>query len=282
MPRRRYPSDDRPYFRVLDAILDDEKLNALALEDQAIFFRLLATLNRQRSRDGWGFLNRFAACALAKRERWAYAVPAFDRLAAGGLLRVEYRDGGVAYLSPKWPIIQGFTPAELRPNSVQTPPLRVEEIRVEKTKSEKPARVARGQVKSDPPEALKTEEQEALEGWCKDRWPALVQRLPDLVSACFTFHRSKGNRHADWYATAQTWVRNEAEGRFGKTAVNGTALVSPKPNGPSDDELWALKRRGLLLQPTREYWREWVAAGKPEESLWWIPASHRAEMAGRY
>jgi hypothetical protein len=130
--RRHYPSDDRPYFRVLDAILDDEKLNALALEDQALYFRLLATLNRQRSKDGWGFLNRFSACALAKRERWAYAVPAYDRLAAGGLLRVEYRDGGVAYLSANWPIIQGFTPAELRHNSVQTPPLRVEEIRGEK------------------------------------------------------------------------------------------------------------------------------------------------------
>ncbi|HUT86593.1 MAG TPA: hypothetical protein VMX15_00715, partial [Candidatus Heimdallarchaeota archaeon] len=121
MPRPKYPSDHRRWFRVAEDILDDPKLNALSLADQALYMKLLAVLNRQKSRDGWGHLDTFAACALARRERWAYALPAFDRLAAHGLLRVRYRDGGLSYLVPKWPEHQGFAPVELRRDSVQTP-----------------------------------------------------------------------------------------------------------------------------------------------------------------
>lgn len=121
MARERYPSDHRRWFRVAEDVLDDPRLNAVSLEDQALYFRLLATLNRQKSRDGWGHLDTFAACALARRERWAYALPAFDRLAAGGLVTLRYRDGGVSYLIAKWPEHQGFTPSELRRNSGATP-----------------------------------------------------------------------------------------------------------------------------------------------------------------
>lgn len=121
MARKQYPSDHRRWLRLYEDVLDDPKLNALALEDQALYFRLLATLNRQKSRDGWGHLDTFVACALARRERWAYALPAFDRLAAGGLVTLRYRDGGVSYLVSKWPELQGFTPAELRRDSGGTP-----------------------------------------------------------------------------------------------------------------------------------------------------------------
>lgn len=136
MSRRRYPSDHRPYFRVLESILDDDKLNKLSLSDQGLFFRLLAVLNRQGSVDGKAFIDQFTACALARRERWVHARSAFDRLVVGGLLTARYRDGGVEYLSRKWPEIQGFTPAELRRDSGETPSLRGEERRVEEKREE--------------------------------------------------------------------------------------------------------------------------------------------------
>jgi len=131
------------------------------------------------------------------------------------------------------------------------------------TYADQPARSARGRVKTDAPEALEPEEQRALEGWCRERWPSLVPRCRDLVAACFTHHRAKGNRHADWYATAQTWIRNEAEGRFGKPAAPATPVVRPK--GPdygaaerarreaeADATLRDWYARGVIAEPTRE------------------------------
>jgi len=119
--RKQYPSDKRRWFRVMEDILDDPKLGRLDLADLGLYVKLLAVLNRQKSRDGKATLDRFAACAVARRERFAYARPAFDRLAAGGLLRVSYGDGTITYHVLKWSELQGFTPLELRQESVQTP-----------------------------------------------------------------------------------------------------------------------------------------------------------------
>ena len=52
MTRRRYPSDHRPYFRVLDDILDDPALAKASEAEFSTFFRILAMLNRTQSRDG--------------------------------------------------------------------------------------------------------------------------------------------------------------------------------------------------------------------------------------
>ena len=46
-----------------------------------------------------------------------------------------------------------------------------------------------------------------------------------------------------------------------------------KPRGsilPDSDELARLSRLNWLPMPTLDYWREWVAAGKPERPRWWI------------
>lgn len=81
-----------------------------------------------------------------------------------------------------------------------------------------PARSARQRQKVPPPADLEPQEHEALEGWCRGTLsrPDLVPRLRQLVAACLIYHRGEGNTKADWYATAQTWVRNEAEERFGR------------------------------------------------------------------
>lgn len=82
-----------------------------------------------------------------------------------------------------------------------------------------PARSARGhRQKSPPPADLEPSEHEALATWCRGTLsrPDLVPRLRQLVAACLDFHRAKGNTQADWPATARTWIRNEAEERFGR------------------------------------------------------------------
>lgn len=130
-PRRRYPSDHRAYFRVMESILDDERLNSLDLADQMLFMRLLATLNRQESRDGAGFLPWRAAAALALRYRPAYVKQAFSRLHATGLVTFSYRDAGVSYTVAKWAKIQGFAPTDLRLDSDAAPLPRGKERRPE-------------------------------------------------------------------------------------------------------------------------------------------------------
>lgn len=136
MARKQYPSDHRRWLRLYEDVLDDPKLNALTLEDQALYFRLLATLNRQKSRDGHGTLDRFAVCAIAKSERWPYSLRGFLDLQAGGLVRVRCGCGeplvrlrcdectgcgAIVFTVPKWPELQGFAPAELRRDSGRTP-----------------------------------------------------------------------------------------------------------------------------------------------------------------
>jgi hypothetical protein len=81
------------------------------------------------------------------------------------------------------------------------------------------------------PEALGEEDLERLALWCEAKHRALLPRLPDLVDACLTFHRGKGNVAADWYATCQTWIRNEAEQRFGPPRGSPASSGRPEPGG---------------------------------------------------
>jgi len=278
------------WFRVEDSIRGqgwDNDVLAMAV-------RIMALLNTQWARNGItdpdeacritlgpGVLADCAGCQSVARAR-----SVLRRLEVGSRLTWNASGTDTSIYWPKYAEVQELrTPrlpeslpraARESPSPLPLPQTLPQTQTEDKTKT--PARVARGPVKTDAPEALSQKDQEALEAWCKERWPSITGRLLDLVSACFTFHRSKGNRHANWYATAQTWVRNEAEGRFGKQAVNGTAVVTPKAKHPDHEELRALSRRKLLLMPTLEYWREWVSAGKPEERFWWVEPDGRAEL----
>jgi len=158
----------------MEDVLDDPKLNALELADQMLFIRLLAVLNRQKSRDGIGHLDFFAATALARRHRWAYARSPFDHLAATGLVTITYRDGGIEYLIPKWAEIQGFTPTELRRDSGETPaptptPKTTPTPTPTPTNTKKVAARAAPRGGSRPtlaPESLPDEDRKKLRDWC--------------------------------------------------------------------------------------------------------------------
>ena len=280
-PRRRYPSDHRSYIRLLESFLDDPKVCALSLEDQGLFVRLLLTLNRQESRDGKGTLGRFAACALAQRERWAYAKPAYDRLAAGGLLRVRYEGDTVEYESVKWAEIQGFTPVELRPNSDQTPSPRGEEKRGEEKRVNNPARSAHATV--DEPEVLDGKESEpdpeklvnilgSEPGEREAKLAWLRRELPLIALKASEDHPSDAKRRM---AGIRSRVLSHYRQHHKAATQSPLAIPINGSRMPDSDELGRLSRERLLLMPTLEYWREWKAAGKPDVAFWWVPEPDR-------
>lgn len=86
-----------------------------------------------------------------------------------------------------------------------------------------------------------------LRAWCEAKHRSLLPRLPDLVDACLTFHRGKGNVAADWYATCQTWVRNEAEQRFGSARGSSAASGRPEPGGRAYRPFVPERREGVAV-----------------------------------
>lgn len=223
MARRKYPSDHRPYFRVLESILDDDRLCALPMATQMLFVRILATLNRQGSKDGRGFLSYRSASALADKPRWSYSRVAYEQLHSCGLVALSQLEAGVSLTVAKWAEIQGFAPATLRRDSDETPALRGEENRGEEEPpsplSPKPRRKRVKAAKTEPPEDLS-----------EGDWRSLVARLwksnPHLVAkdenppaphcslgwvrsqtvACLDHWRGKGELRANWSASCSSWV----------------------------------------------------------------------------
>lgn len=222
MPRPSYPSDHRRWFRVCEDILDDTRLAALGLADQMLYIRLLATLNRQKSRDGIGRLSLRAATALADRERWAYAEPAYSRLVAGGLVALSHLGGGIEYRVDKWPEHQGFTTSILRRDSDTTPPPTPTHTPKKKNPSLSPLSGETKQKprtgKSEAPDDLSAEQKVALLAWVRAKHPSEEARIREHVDAALDYHRARGNRMTSWELACRTWIRNAV--RFDRT-TNG-------------------------------------------------------------
>lgn len=120
--RPAYPSDHRRWFRVLEDILDSPKLDDdLPADVFRFFIRLLAMLNRAKSRDGEITLSRRALNLCAGREQHRHALAIARRGADAGLYSLAV-DGDRALIRvPNWPKHQGFTPEELRSGYVEGP-----------------------------------------------------------------------------------------------------------------------------------------------------------------
>ena len=147
-----------------------------------------------------------------------------------------------------------------------------------------PARSARVS-KTPPPNDLPDEEKKALEAWTREKLSRydLVPRLPSLVDACLTHFRAKGEARASWYATCQTWVRNEAEGRFAPRGNHPQSAGRSPPSAGSLAErrerakhLYAVKT--LLPDDTLEALAEWEAKGSPQVRGWWLPEAERVRI----
>lgn len=120
MARQKYPSDHRRWFRVAEDILDDPRLNGEEWVWGA-YFRILAMLNRTKSRDGTLRVSPRTLGVMMGRSRGDIAAKRLASLAHLGLIAAARYADFWLILVGKWPEHQGFTPTELRPGSVQTP-----------------------------------------------------------------------------------------------------------------------------------------------------------------
>ncbi len=126
MPRRKFPSDHRPWFRVLDDILDDDNLGDVSEAAFATYIRLHATLNRTDSKGGVVALGTRGILRLTRCQRRDYAIARLRELERTGLLSVTAdehppgRRGSEGRLRTvisvrNWAKTQGFAPPKLRP-----------------------------------------------------------------------------------------------------------------------------------------------------------------------
>jgi hypothetical protein len=118
--RKQYPSDHRRWFRVMEDILDDPKFNG---DEWALgaYIRLLAMLNRTKSRDGQIRLSNSQLSVVLGRSRGDLRRKRLARGAHLGLWTAARYADYTLILVHKWPKHQGFTPAELRRDSGETP-----------------------------------------------------------------------------------------------------------------------------------------------------------------
>lgn len=213
MSRKRYPSDHRRWFRVNEDILDDEKLAAVSADVFRFYFRLLAMLNRTKSRDGKIALDRWALNAAAMRDRHGAAL-ALARCGAGaGLFRLRY-EGSTAFIEVyKWPVIQELAPAELRRDSSRTPSPKT-------TPKTTPTPIK----KESAPPALELVEPEVISA----EWGEVVDAMSAYVpsrAGC----RSSAKRSASMAKVAKQFgptapvdaIHGYAAMHFGKPASNG-------------------------------------------------------------
>lgn len=122
-PGERFPSDHRRWFRVTEDIADDPKL--ASQKDEWIwgaFLRTLAALNRTKSRDGTLRVSYPALAAMMGRSRRDVALKRLGRCVNVGLMTAARYADFVLIMVPKWPIIQGFAPAEPQWYPEKTPP----------------------------------------------------------------------------------------------------------------------------------------------------------------
>ncbi len=118
----QYPSDHRRWFRVTEDILDDPKLDdELPADVFRAFIRILATLNRTKSRDGRLALSRRVASLVAGRERFGAALARLRLGADAGLYTLQCEDGKTVIEVSKWPKHQGFAPTDPQPEPAETP-----------------------------------------------------------------------------------------------------------------------------------------------------------------
>jgi hypothetical protein len=105
----------------MEDILDDEKLAECSAAACWLFIGLLAACNRMKSRDGEITIPIRSVNAIAHTRDWSGTRPRLDALTEARVLSYERTGKSLRLSIPKWAKHQGFTPAELRRDSVETP-----------------------------------------------------------------------------------------------------------------------------------------------------------------
>jgi hypothetical protein len=111
--RQRFPSDGRPWFRVVVDLLDDPRFDR-SNDRLASYIRLLAMLKRNRSKDGMIELSETALCMAMGVRRIDSAKLRLRYLVDTSLVRASYLQGTILIWVRKWPKVQGTAPKRPR------------------------------------------------------------------------------------------------------------------------------------------------------------------------
>jgi len=258
MPRRQYPSDRRPYFRLLTEILDDPKLGECSADACWTYVRLLAMLQRTGSRTGIISLPKRSVCYLARRDRFPHGLKILRELELQDLCRLSAEPCRASADSlqtvvtvAKWPEIQGLATAK-----------RGEERRGERESPPAPPaarpRARAGARKATPktvcPEQLSDAQRDQVKAWRNRSHLELDDRELAAQWARFTDHYiGEGEKKADWVRTFYKWLTGPYYKRLTPSPCPGIQYVvreSP-PDPPDPAELEAAiaesraKRKGF-------------------------------------
>lgn len=242
-PGERFPSDHRRWFRVAEDILDDPKLARVSADVFRFYLRLLAMLNRTKSRDGTIRLDRFALNACAMREQRRHALAIARSGADTGLYGICEDGQSVTISVPNWLKFQQLAPetphqapsVTPRPTPTPTPtPTQAERPAPGRSKDRQRARATRC------PDRLEESDRSALLAWAgahgfsgpQVAWA--VERVRDWA-------RAKDEQRVDWVAT----IRNAMSRGW---ALEGYKAPPSSQAGPTPVQL----RNRLRVQKARE------------------------------
>ncbi len=250
MSRPKYPSDHRRWFKVREDILDDPALETCSADVFRFYIRLLAMLNRAKSRDGKLVVTRSALIHLSGRVhrpsalKIAHSGAEFGLYSASGQAGVSSKSasGQTELLSihvSNWPEMQEFTPTPLR------------EIPLTKTKTKTSKRVERS-----------GDEQELDRSLVSDHPTLTTKRLKQLQAI-----KPGGVSHtleaiACWYAEKHPVMVNRGIKNFSQAA--GKWFQRVRPGEVQESVKWVEKCR---IDASDKRITAEMAAERPEDPV---------------
>lgn len=243
MPRRKFPSDGKSWWRCLDDILRDPALNGDCPASVAwAYIRLLAWLSESGSRDGKITLDRRALCFIMGRAQHRHAESIARALAVRSLCTLSVRGVHSVITVPKWPIIQGFA------TEVRNP--KAEESKGKKRRG-KPNPAKRRNPKKKPPtpetpcpEDLTSEQWAEVRSWRDRKHPEIDD--PMLLSEWekhSAYWRTKEERRPNWVASFEKWLLKALEIQKSDPRAERsqppvfTSSREPPPDPPTEAEM---------------------------------------------
>lgn len=79
------------------------------------------------------------------------------------------------------------------------------------------------------PDAFSAEEQAALETWCREAHPEMLEELPRIAAKILDWGRAKGEVRPGWVATVRNAVRAEADRRRERAKAGTTRGLPEQP-----------------------------------------------------
>jgi hypothetical protein len=274
------------WFRVADSIGREPWSNDVL----ATVLRLMAAMNTRWARDG---LSPNEACTIRLRagellevtgsEDARTAQRRIHQVAMSLTATCEFSDtmrgaGGklCIFTWPKWAEFQGLAAPKLPESDPETsrelpPPQPPPQPPPHDAKRESAARAAPPTPAADSLDLLDPEKlvnllaQEPGEPKAKLAW--LYRELPMIALKAAEDHPRDDKARM---AGVRSRVLSHYRQHHKAFAAPPSAIPAKRSSLPDSDELSRLSKQNLLPMPTLDYWREWVAAGKPDRARWWI------------